>query len=159
MKLLSQQFQGYSNAQSSTVGWKEICCSKSTTAKNQVISFLRLSVTTGNPEFAFTVFTHINFFNENISTTPRGIGNRSNVIGYRINTSGIIDNPTDSGAVNTSAFGNQWDLVETAFPTIVINTNNIEYRTYSTNNYIGISTMITLSVFSDRIDLITLSCI
>ena len=157
MKILSGSLQGYTGTQSSTIGWKEICCSRSTTAVNQVTNILRLNITTGNPEFYFTIFTESNISNGNIGFYGAASGVQGNIKGFKVTTGGVISIP--AGAVDIIPYAQSNNLVDFAFPGYTTDTGDIYFRTGNSNNYSIVNTQIYLSVYSERIDLITLSCV
>jgi len=157
MKILSKSLQGYTNTQSSTIGWKEICCSKSTTAINQQINTLRLNIATGNPEFYFTVFTDSNISNGNIGFYGAASGNENYVRGFKVTTGGIISIP--GGAVDNVFYAQSGNLVDFPWSRYITDTGNIYFRTGNSNAYSIVNTQIYLSVYSERIDLITLTCV
>lgn len=152
MKLLAPQLQGYTANQSSTIGWKSISCAKNIAA-NSVTGCLRITIASGNPLFYFTVFQ------EEWVTESNGAGQKyiGWTKGYRIQTSGAIDNPTGNGACNFIPFqlsandGN----INWAYETV--GTRTITWNT--TNSGVATSTIHFVTVFSERIDLITLSCL
>jgi len=157
MKILSTPLQGYTNTQSSTIGWKEICCSKSSTAIQQQINTIRLRITTGNPEFYFTVFVESNISNGNIGFYGAASGVKGDIRGFKVSTSGVISIP--AGAVDIVSYSQSNNLVDFPFPGYTTDTGNIYFRTGNSNNYSIVNTQIYLSVYSERIDLITLSCV
>jgi hypothetical protein len=157
MKILSNSLQGYTNTQSSTIGWKEICCSKSTTAINQQINTLRLNITTGNPEFYFTVFTDGNISNGNIGFYGAASGAIGHIRGFKVTTGGIISIP--GGAVDIVSYAQSANLADFPWPNYITDTGNIYFRTGNSNAHSIVNTQIYLSVYSERIDLITLTCV
>jgi len=157
MKLLASSLQGYTNTQSSTIGWKEISCSKSTTAQNQAINFLKLSITAGNPEFYFTIFTDENVCNGSVGFYGAATGVIGRIKGYKVNTSGIIS--SDAAMVDLIPYATGWNLVSYPWPGTATDAGNLYFKTSSSSDYSIVHTHINLSVYSERIDLITLSCI
>lgn len=157
MKILSNSLQGYTNTQSSTIGWKEICCSRSTTAINQQTNMLRLNITTGNPEFYFTVFTDSNISNGNIGVYGAASGAIGHVRGFKVTTGGVLSIP--GGAVDIISYAQSGNLTDSPWPNYITDTGNIYFRTGNSNVYSIVNTQIYLSVYSERIDLITLTCI
>lgn len=155
MRLLSQSLQGYSNTQSSTIGWKEICCSKSTTATNQVLPVVRLSITAGNPEFYFTVFTDDSISNGNFAVYGAASGAISRVRGFKVTTGGVISIP--GGACDFISYAQNWNLLNAPWPGYLASTGYIDFRTGNSGDYSVVNTQMYLSVYSERIDLITLS--
>lgn len=153
MKLLSQQLQGYTAAQSSTIGWKECVCGKSGTGSFQSLGSLQLSIAGGNPEFYFTTFQEETVMNNN-GGDIRFIGW---TMGWRINTSGGIDNPTGNGACNFIPTQFEINAGSTDWSYWDVGTRTITWRASSAS---AISTTIhRVMVYSERIDLITLSCV
>ena len=157
MKLLSSSLQGYSNTQSSTIGWKEISCSKSTTAQNQVINFLKLSITTGNPEFYFITFTDESVSHGSVGFYSAANGIIGKVKGYKVNTAGIIS--SDGAMVDLIPYAQGWNLVSYPWSSTTTDAGNLYFRTANSSDYSIVHTHVNLCVFSERIDLITLSCI
>jgi hypothetical protein len=153
MKLLSQVLQGYTATQSSTIGWKECVCGKSGTASFQNLGCLQLSIASGNPEFYFTTFQEETVTN-NSGSDIRYIGW---TMGWRVTTSGAIDNPTGNGACNFVPFQYEAYTGSTDWAYWDIGTRTITWRASS---FSAISTTIQrVMVYSERIDLITLSCV
>lgn len=157
MKILSNSLQGYTNTQSSTIGWKEICCSKSSTAQNQQINTIRLNIASGNPEFYLTTFTDGNISNGNIGLYGAASGAIGHMRGFKVTTGGVISIP--GGAVDIVSYTQGWNLVDFPWPNYITDTGNIYFRTGYSTSYSIINTQIYLSVYSERIDLITLTCI
>jgi len=157
MRLLSNSLQGYTGTQSSTIGWKEICCSRSTTAQNQVTNILRLNITTGNPEFYFTVFTDGSISNGSIGFYGAASGAIGHIRGFKVSTSGVISIP--GGAIDIVSYAGSNNLTDFPWPGYTTDTGNIYFRTGNSSAYSIVNTQIYLSVYSERIDLITLSCV
>lgn len=153
MKLLNKQLHGYTANQSSTIGWKEISCGKSGTSSFQNLGCLQLSIAGGNPEFYFTTFQE-EMLCSNSGDDIRVI---SFVYGWRVNTSGGIDNPSGNGAASFVGFQYEWNAESTDWAYWDIGTRTITWRASSSS---AISTTIQrVMVYSERIDLITLSCV
>jgi hypothetical protein len=157
MRLLSNSLQGYTNTQSSTIGWKEICCSKSSTAIQQQINTIRLNIASGNPEFYFTTFTDGSISNGNIGVYGAASGAIGHIRGFKVTTGGVISIP--GGAVDIVFYASNNNLVDFPWPGYTTDTGNIYFRTGNSDNYSIVNTQIYLSVYSERIDLITLSCV
>jgi len=157
MRLLSGSLQGYTGTQSSTIGWKEICCSRSTTAQNQSTAMLRLSISTGNPEFYFIVFTDDSISNGSIGFYGAASGFISRSRGFKITTTGDISIP--AGACDFVSYAQGWNLVSYPWPGTLLGTRSIDFRTGNSSDYSIVNTQMNLSVYSERIDLITLSCV
>lgn len=153
MKLLSQQLHGYTAAQSSTIGWKECTCGKSTSGSYQQLGNLRLTVSGGNPEFYFTTFQEETVTNNN-GADIRYIGW---TMGWRVNTSGGIDNPSGNGAANFIPLQLEWNSGSTDWAYWDIATRTITWR--ATSAAAVATTIQRVMVYSERIDLITFSCV
>lgn len=153
MKLLSQSLQGYTATQSSTIGWKECVCGKSGTGAYQNLGCLQLTVAAGNPEFFFTTFQE-EMVSANSDDDIRYIGWTK---GWRVNTSGGIDNPTGNGACDFVPLQREYNTNVTDWSYWDVGTRTITWRASSSA---AISTTIhRVMVYSERIDLITLSCV
>jgi hypothetical protein len=153
MKINNQSLQGYTATQSSTIGWKDCSCGKSTTTTSQNLGCLQLSIASSNPEFFFTTFQD-EMVTNNSGADIRAIGW---TIGWRVNTSGVIDNPTGNGACNFIHTQYSTDAGNTDWSYWDVTTRTITWRTSSTA---AIATTIQrVLVYSERIDLITLSCV
>jgi hypothetical protein len=159
MKILSSSLQGYTNTQSSTIGWKEICCSKSTTGLYERTTMLRLSIASGNPEFYFTVLYDSSISNGNIGIGGVAAGLASFAKGFRILTTGVIEIPLNNSACNFDTGYNNYNIVDTQHIDSYPNTGYIDFKTAFSNTYTILNNQIYLSVYSERIDLITLSCL
>ena len=157
MKILSNSLQGFTNTQSSTIGWKEICCSKSTTAQNQQTNMLRLNITTGITEFYFTVFTDSTISNGNIGFYGAASGAIGNIRGFKVTIGGVISIP--GGAVDVVSYAQGGNLSDYPWPGYTTDVGNIYFRTGNSSSYSIVNTQIYLSVYSERIDLITLTCV
>jgi hypothetical protein len=153
MKILNRELQGYTATQSSTIGWKDCSCGKSGTATYQDLGCLQLAIASGNPEFYFTTFQEETVTN-NSGADVRYIGWTT---GWRVNTSGTIDNPTGNGACYFAPYQYVTDGGNTDWSYWDITTRAITWRASSSA---AISTTIQrVIVYSERIDLITLSCV
>jgi hypothetical protein len=159
MKILSNSLQGYTNTQSSTIGWKEICCSKSTTAQSQQIPIITLSIASGNPEMYLTTFTDSMIAHQSIGFYGAASGTIGHVKGFRVTTAGVIDIPSGNGACDFVSYAQAWNFVDFPWPGTVTGTRFINFRTGNSNNYSVLNTQMYLSVYSERIDLITLTCV
>jgi len=157
MKILSNSLQGYTNTQSSTIGWKEICYSKSSTAVNQQINTIRLNIASGNPEIYLTTFADGNISNGNIGFYGAASGAIQHIRGFKVTTGGVISIP--GGAVDIVSYAQSGNLVDFPWTGYNTDTGNIYFRTGNSNNYSIVNTQIYLSVYSERIDLITLTCV
>jgi hypothetical protein len=144
---LKTQLQGITAGQSSTIGWKECVCSKTNSTTN-----LRLTVSGGNPEFYFTTFQE-----EMLSdTNGAGMTSIAWTIGWRVNTSGGIDNPTGNGACNFIPWQKSWNNSGWDWSFWDVATSTITWRS---SGGATINTIHRVLVYSERIDLITLSCV
>jgi hypothetical protein len=153
MKLLSSELYGYTATQSSTIGWKEYVCGKSGTATYQHLGSLRLTIASGNPEFYFTTFQEETVTN-NSGADIRYIGW---AIGWRVNTSGTIDNPTGNGACNFVPYQFEYSTGNTDWSYWDLATRTLTWRASSSA---AVSTTIHhVMVYSERIDLISFSCV
>jgi len=157
MKILSSSLQGYTNTQSSTIGWEEMCCSRSTTAQSQQTPILRLSIAAGNPEFYFTTFVDSSFSHGSIGFYGAASGFESYARGFKVTTAGDVSLPGGACDFNYN-YGN-WNLL--GFPAVrhVTGTRYIDFRTGNSSDYSIVNTQMYLSVYSERIDLITLTCV
>lgn len=153
MKLLNQQLRGYTATQSSTIGWKECACGKSGTGTYQHLGNLQLSIAGGNPEFYFTTFQEA-FVTSNSGDDLRNI---EFVYGWRVNTGGTIDNPSGNGAANFVGYQREWNAESTDWAYWDIGTRTITWR--ATSSAAVATTIQRVMVYSERIDLITLSCV
>lgn len=153
MKLLSQQLYGRTAAQSSTIGWKECVCGKSGTGTFQHLGNLQLGIAGGNPEFYFTTFQ------ESTVTSNSGddLRNISFVYGWRVNTGGGIDNPSGNGAASFVGYQREWNAESTDWSYWDLGTRTITWRASSAS--VVSTTIQRVSVYSERIDLITLYCV
>lgn len=154
MKLLSQQLHGATATQSSTVGWKEICCGRTVYTSNTATGTLRLTVASGNPLFYFSTL-HEEFVTNNSGYDMRQIGW---AMGWRVNTSGGIDNPNGNGAANFVPTQMEWLAGNTTWAGWTVGTGTITWNT-AANSTSNSTTIHRVMVYSERIDLITLSCI
>ncbi len=154
MKLLGTQLHGYTAAQSSTIGWKENCCGKTVNTSNNTTGMLRLTVANGNPEFFFSTLQ------EEVVTNNNGydIKHISWAMGWRVNTSGGIDNPNGNGAANFIPFQLDWLSGNINWAYWTVGTRTITWNTTSSSSS-STTTIHRVMVYSERIDLITLSCI
>ena len=153
MRLLNQQLQGYTAAQSSTIGWKECVCGKSGTSSYQNLGCLQLSISGGNPEFYFTTFQEEHVTN-NGGSDIRFIGW---TIGWRVQSSGAIDNPTGNGACNFVQIQYEANTGSTDWSYWDVGTRTITWR--ASSSAATSTTLQRVMVYSERIDLITLSCV
>lgn len=153
MRINNQSLQSYTATQSSTRGWKDCSCGKSGTTSYQNLGSLRLTIADGNPEFYFTTFQDETVTN-NGGADIRFIGW---TMGWRVNTGGGIDNPTGNGACNYVQRQAEWNSGNTNWSFWDVATRTITWRASSAA---ATSTTIhRVMVYSERIDLITLSCI
>lgn len=153
MKLLSSQLHGFTATQSSTRGWKEIVCGKSGTGSYQHLGCLQLSIASGNPEFYFTTFQE-ETVTSNSGDDMRCIGW---TMGWRVNTGGGVDNPTGNGACNFIFPQMEWNAESTDWSLWDVGTRTVTWRASSAS--VTSTTIHRVMVYSDRIDLITLSCV
>lgn len=153
MKLLGTQLHGYTATQSSTIGWKENCCGKSVGAYTTT-GMLRLTVASGNPLFYFSTLQEEMVTNNN-GTDIRHI---SWAMGWRVQTNGAIDNPNGNGAANFIPFQLSWNEGSTDWAYWSVGTRTITWNTASASTSSS-TTIHRVMVYSERIDLITLSCI
>jgi hypothetical protein len=153
MRLLSQQLRGITATQSSTRGWKEIVCGKSNGGSYQSTGLLQLSIAGGNPEFYFTTFQDETVTNNN-GDDLRYIGF---TYGWRCQSNGSIDNPTGNGACNFVPTQQEWNAESTDWSYWDVGNRTITWRASSAA---ATSTTIQhVMVYSERIDLITLTCV
>jgi hypothetical protein len=153
MRINNQSLQGYTATQSSTIGWKDCACGKSGTSSYQNLGCLQLAIASGNPEFYFTTFQE-EMVSNNSGADIRHIGWTT---GWRVNTSGTIDNPTGNGACYFIPYQYDTDSGNTDWSYWDITTRAITWRASSSA---AISTTVQrVIVYSERIDLITLSCV
>jgi hypothetical protein len=156
MKILSGSLQGYTNTQSSTIGWKEICCSKTSTAQFQSIPTIRLNIATGNPEFYFTTYLESCISNGNIGFYGPASGQIQHVRGFKVATNGVVSIP--GGAVDIIPYAQSWNLIDFPYSSYSTDTRNVYFNSRS-SEYSTVNTQMCLSVYSERIDLITLTCV
>jgi hypothetical protein len=153
MRLLSQQLHGITRTQSATIGWKEIVCGKSNGGGYQSTGLLQLSIAGGNPEFYFTTFQD-ETVTANNTDDMRYIGF---TYGWRVQSNGVIDNPTGNGACSFVSFQTEWNAESTDWSYWDIGSRTITFRASSASQ---VSTTIQhVMVYSERIDLITLTCV
>jgi hypothetical protein len=153
MRLLNRQLQGITATQSATVGWKECACGKANGGAYQSTGLLQLSIAGGNPEFYFTTLQEesVTAINDD---DLRYIGFTH---GWRVNTGGSIDNPTGNGAANFVSIQQEFSGNVTDWSYWDIGNRTITWRASSAA---GVSTTIQhVQVYSERIDLITLTCV
>jgi hypothetical protein len=153
MRLLGPQLQGITRTQSSTIGWKECACGKANSGGFQTTGLLQLSIAGGNPEFYFTTLQEesVTAINDD---DLRYIGF---TYGWRVQSNGAIDNPTGNGACNFVSIQQEYSANVTDWSYWDIGTRTITFRASSAS---GVSTTIQhVQVYSERIDLITLTCV
>lgn len=153
MKLLNQSLQGFTATQSSTIGWKDCACGKSGTSSYQNLGSLQLSIAGGNPEFYFTTFQE-EMVSNNSGADIRFIGW---TMGWRVNTSGGVDNPNGNGACNFIPIQYATDSGSTDWSYWDVGTRTITWR--ASSSAATSTTIQRVVVYSERIDLITLSCV
>ncbi len=153
MKLLSQQLHGATATQSATIGWKEISCSR-TVGSYSATGTLRLTVASGNPLFYFTTLQE-GFTANNSGWGTRFIGWTK---GWRVQTSGAIDNPTGNGACDFIPRQLEWNAGSIDWAFWTVGTRTITWNTCNCATSSS-TTIHRVMVYSERIDLITLSCV
>jgi hypothetical protein len=153
MRINNKSLQGYTATQSSTIGWKDCACGKSGTSSYQNLGCLQLAISSGNPEFYFTTFQE-EMVSNNSGADIRYIGW---TMGWRVNTSGTIDNPTGNGACNFIPMQYSTDAGSTDWSYWDISTRAITWR--ASSSAATSTTIQRVIVYSERIDLITLSCV
>jgi hypothetical protein len=153
MRINNQSLQGYTATQSSTIGWKDCACGKSGTSSYQNLGCLQLAIASGNPEFYFTTFQEETVTN-NSGADIRHIGW---TMGWRVQSNGVVDNPTGNGACNFIPVQYATDYGSTDWSYWDVGTRTITWRASSSA---AVSTTVQrVIVYSERIDLITLSCV
>lgn len=153
MRLLNRQLHGITATQSATNGWKECVCGKSGTGSYQSLGCLRLEIAAGNPEFYFSTLQEETVTNNN-GADIRWIGFSH---GWRVQSNGVIDNPTGNGAANFVTYQLEFNAGSTDWSYWDIGNRTITWRASSSA---AVSTTIQrVMVYSERIDLITLYCV
>lgn len=153
----SGTLQGYAATQSSTAGWKEICCTKVMTTSYTTTATVRLDVTSGNPDLQMTVF----WTWQAAGTSSANCWWWGQIFGYRCLTNGTPDNPTGNGAVGDARFietyynGGSSDINT---PTTTFSTRRIDFNS-RTGNIANVNYTHHIRVFSGRIDQVSLSCV
>jgi hypothetical protein len=153
MQLLNRQLQGITATQSGNIGWKECVCGKANGGGFQTTGLLQLSIAGGNPEFYFTTLQEQSvtaIFDDDL----RYIGFTH---GWRVQSNGSIDNPTGNGAANFVSIQQEFSANVTDWSYWDVGNRTITWRASSAS---GVSTTIQhVQVYSERIDLITLTCV
>jgi hypothetical protein len=153
MRLLNRQLHGITATQSSTRGWKECVCGKSNGGSYQTVGSLRLEVSGGNPEFYFSTLQEETVFSVN-GDDMRYIGWG---IGWRVQSNGVVDNPTGNGAANFVSLQAEWNAESTDWSYWDVGSRTVTWRASSAAAVSN--TIHRVMVYSERIDLITLYCV
>lgn len=156
MQLKSKELQLYTATQSSTRGWKDCACSKTVSSSYTNVGNLQLTVANGNPSLRF--FT----FQEEFCTDNNGAGMM--YIGWTMGwtcdgSNGAINNPTGNGACNFIPVQQSWNnsgSLDWSFWDV--GTRTITWRSSSQASS-SVNVIQRVMVYSERIDLITLSCV
>ncbi len=142
---------GYSATQNSQRGWKEINCSKSMTSGYSTVNTISLNIAAGNPQFYFMVYHE--YWG---SVTDYGIHlARGDAYGWGVNTDGSL---FQHGAMaNFNYYFYSWN---SGIPSPTTNTATRQLNiTSRTQDYGNVRHVHQLYIFSDRIDLITPTCV
>lgn len=150
----NSEFQIYTATQSSTIGWKEISCSKVVSSNYNDVATVRLAIASGNPEIFFTT-SHEQVVMRNNTEAYRSINFTK---GWRCNTGGTIDNPTGNGACDFVAWQLAWNDGCMDWGYWNLGTRYIDFKINS-GCAAPVTSVITVLVYSERKDLITLSCL
>jgi len=152
MKLIGNQaLMGYTATQNSQRGWKEISCSKSMTSGYTTTNTISISIAGGNPEFFFTIYHE---YWGGVTDASIHLA-RGDVYCFGVGTDG---NLYQHGAM--AAFNYYFYSWNSGIPSPTTNTSNRQLNiTSRTQDYGNVRHVHQLYIFSDRIDLITPTCI
>ncbi len=153
MKLFKNTaLEGYSATQSSQRGWKEISCTKLMNSGYSTVNTVSLTIASGNPETYFMVYWE--YFNCPIDSAQHFA--RGDCKGYGFNTSGgLIDHPA---MANFNYYFYSWNASGVLSPSTNSSTRTLNF-TSRTTDWGNVRHIHLLYVFSERIDLITLTCV
>lgn len=150
MRLLNQQLQGFTATQSTQRGWKEATFSRTITTSYTTVTMGTLTIANGNPEFAFTYWDEQIIINNNNAAFQ----SITFLQGRTVNTSGTI---YDHGAqVNTNYTNTGWNNSGGDWSYNSQGTRVLNIRA-SSNGWSNATIIKNIRVWSERIDLITLS--
>ncbi len=153
MKLLKNEaLLGYTQTQNSQRGWKEISCTKLMNSGYSTVNTISLTIASGNPETYFIVYWE--YFNSVIDNGQHFA--RADCKGYGFNTSGgLIDHPA---MANFNYYFYSWNASGVLSPSTNNSTRTLNF-TSRTTDYGNVRHVHQIYVFSERIDLITLTCV
>jgi hypothetical protein len=153
MRLLRNvELLGYTQTQNSQRGWKEINCSKEMNSGYSTVNTVSLTVANGNPEFYFIVYWEYFLAVSNAAVHFA----RADAYGYGFNTSGGLITHPAMAAFNYYFWG--WNGSGIISPSNNNSTRVLNF-TSRTTDYGSVRHVHQLYVFSERIDLITLTCV
>lgn len=150
MKLLNQTLQGFTATQSTQRGWEQITFTKTITSTYSGVSMGTLTISAGNPEFAFTIWDEQIIINN----TNSGYQSITFMKGWTVDTSGNIN---DNGAqVNTNYLNTGWNNAGGDWSYNNRSTRLLDIRAAS-NGWSNATIIKNIRVWSERIDLITIT--
>ncbi len=153
MKLLKNEaLLGYTQTQNSQRGWKEINCSKVTNAGYTTVNTVSITIANSNPQFYFLVYWE--YFGSVIDSDRHFA--RADCKAWGVDTSGNVTYNGAGAEFNYYFFA--WNNSGMLSPSNNTSTRTLNF-TSRTTDYGNMRHIHQLYVFSERIDLVTLTCV